>query len=96
MELLQVDIDEWGAQKAEAEALAKKEKADFLEVQAEYAAAIDAVQRALQVLKSSPGQSFAQVKSLLQVQSKALSSRSRAVIQAFLNKGPHDPAEVLP
>jgi len=95
MELLQVDIDEWGAQKAEAEALAAKEKADFMAVQAEYAAAIDAVARALQVLKSSPGQSFAQVKSLLQVQSKALSARSKAAIEAFLGKRHRDAAEVL-
>merc|ERR1719359_724252 len=93
MELLQVDIDEWGAQKADAEALAAKEKADFLEVQAEYAAAIDAVNRALQVLKSSPGQSFAQVKaSLLQL---SVSAHSRAIIDAFLKKAQHDPAEVL-
>jgi hypothetical protein len=93
MELLQVDIDEWGAQKADAEALAAKEKADFLEVQAEYAAAIDAVNRALQVLKSSPGQSFAQVRaSLLQL---SQSSQSRKLIETFLRKVQHDPAEVL-
>lgn len=93
MELLQVDIDEWGAQKADAEALAAKEKADFMSVQAEYAAAIDAVERALQVLKSSPGQSFAQVKtSLLQL---TVSAHSRAIIDAFLKKVQHDPAEVL-
>merc|ERR1719420_1586641 len=93
MEALQVDIDEWGAQKADAEALAAKEKADFMSVQAEYAAAIDAVERALQVLKSSPGQSFAQVKtSLLQL---TVSAHSRAIIDAFLKKVQHDPAEVL-
>merc|ERR1719420_22625 len=93
MEALQVDIDEWGAQKADAEALAAKEKADFLSVQAEYAAAIDAVNRALQVLKSSPGQSFAQVRaSLLQL---SVSAQSRAIIEAFLKKAQHDPAEVL-
>merc|ERR1719335_1690778 len=86
MELLQVDIDEWGAQKADAEALAAKEKADFMAVQAEYAEAISAVESALQVLKSSPGQSFAQVKSLLQVQSKSLSAHSKATIEAFLSK----------
>merc|ERR550514_194502 len=40
MEALQVDIDEWGAQKADAEALAAKEKADFLSVQGEYVEAI--------------------------------------------------------
>merc|ERR1719482_1399036 len=93
MELLQVDIDEWGSQKAEAEALHAKEKADFLAVQAEYAEAIDAVQRALQVLKSSPGQSFAQVKaSLIQL---TVSAHSRTIIDAFLKKVQHDPAEVL-
>merc|ERR1719420_2680934 len=93
MEALQVDIDEWGAQKADAEALHAKEKADFLAVQGEYAAAIDAVQRALQVLKSSPGQSFAQVRaSLLQL---SVSSHSKAIINAFLKKVQHDPAEVL-
>jgi len=92
MEALQVDIDEWGAQKADAEALHAKEKADFLSVQGEYAAAIDAVNRALQVLKSSPGQSFAQVRaSLLQL---SVSSHSKAIINAFLKKA-HDPAEVL-
>jgi hypothetical protein len=95
MEALQVDIDDWGAQKADAEALAAKEKADFMSVQAEYAAAIDATERALQVLKTSPGQSFAQVKSLLQVQTQALSARSKAMIQAFLNTAHRDPAEVL-
>merc|ERR1719420_172227 len=93
MELLQVDIDEWGSQKAEAEALHAKEKADFLSVQAEYAAAIDAVERALQVLKTSPGQSFAQVRaSLLQL---SVSAQSRRLIDAFLKKAQRDPAEVL-
>jgi hypothetical protein len=93
MEALQVDIDEWSSQKADAEALHAKEKEDFLAVQGEYAAAIDAVERALQVLKSSPGQSFAQVKaSLLQL---TVSAHSRAIIDAFLKKAQHDPAEVL-
>jgi DNA repair exonuclease SbcCD ATPase subunit len=90
------DMDEWGAQKSEAQSIRAKEKADFMAIQAEYIDAIDATERALQVLKSSPGQ-FLQVKeSLLQISAMdRLPSHTKQVIMSFLQSGQHDPAEAL-
>lgn len=83
------DIDGWSAEKNEAVAVREKEHADFTVVHEDYAAAIDAVGRALQVLKSSPGQSFAEVEeSLLQV--STLSVRAKSVITSYLQ----DPSDV--
>jgi hypothetical protein len=96
IKLLGADIDEWSAQKAEAEGIRAKEKADFLAIQAEYIDAIDATERALQVLKSSPGQ-FLQVKeSLLQLSAMdRVPAHAKQVIVSFLQSGTHDPAEAL-
>merc|ERR1740130_394788 len=48
--VLTSDIDELSAQLSEARALRAKEQADFDVIHAEYSSAIDAVDRALQVL----------------------------------------------
>jgi DNA repair exonuclease SbcCD ATPase subunit len=89
------DIDELSSQQAEAKAIRAKEKADFMAIHAEYTSAIDAVDRALQVLATSPT-SFAQIKdSLTSLQSFGrVSSKAKAAIMSFL-QGDHDPAEVL-
>merc|ERR1719149_238089 len=50
------DIDEFSGQLSEARALRAKEEADFQAINNEYTSAIDAVNRAMQVLKSSPDQ----------------------------------------
>jgi len=97
LKVLGADIDEWSAQKAEAEGIRAKEKADFMAIQAEYIQAIDATERALQVLKSSPGQ-FLQVKqSLLQLSAMDhISTHAKQVIVSFLQSGEgRDPAEAL-
>jgi uncharacterized coiled-coil DUF342 family protein len=89
------DIDELTGQMNEAKALRAKEKADFDVIHAEYTSAIDAVDRALQVLASSPGQ-FLQVKdSLARLTSLShMSAGARAKLVAFLQSD-RDPAEVL-
>merc|ERR1719420_1952224 len=91
------DIDSWSGEKAEAMAIRAKEKADFMAIQAEY---IDATERALQVLKSSPGQ-FLQVKqSLLQLSvnnakvMERIPAHAKQVLVSFLQKD-HDAAEAL-
>merc|ERR1719265_2669915 len=89
------DIDELTGQMEEAKAIRAKEKADFDVIHAEYTAAIDAVDRALQVLATSPGQllqvkdSLSSLKSLTHVSVKA-----KAKLMAFLQSD-RDPAEVL-
>merc|ERR1712118_117009 len=50
------DIGELTSQMSEAKGIRAKEKADFMAIQAEYISAIDAVDHALQVLATSPGQ----------------------------------------
>jgi len=95
IEVLTADIDELSSQKAEALAIRAKEKADFSAIHAEYTSAIDAVERALQVLATSPGQ-FIQVKeSLAKLGSlNQVSSVAKAAIMSFLHAD-RDPAEVL-
>merc|ERR1719395_291464 len=90
------DIGELNGQMSEAKALRAKEYADFSAIHAEYTSAIDAVDRALQVLATSPGQ-FLQVKeSLASLKTLAhVSSNSKAALMSFLQGGYHDPAEVL-
>merc|ERR1719214_488755 len=72
------EIDEATSQKEEEMAMRAKEKADFSAIHAEYTAAIDAVDRALQVLATSPGMSLAEVKDSL-VSLKALNLQSTAM-----------------
>jgi len=85
------DIDGWKAEKDEAQAIRDKDHADFEIVHADYTAAMDAVDRALQVLKTSPGQ-FLQVRqSLLQLQSVHVKSS----IMEYLNKNNEPEAESL-
>jgi len=85
------DIDGWKAEKDEAVAIREKDHADFQVVHADYTQAMDAVDRALQVLKTSPGQ-FLQVReSLLQLQSVHV----RSSIVSYLNKVNEPEAESL-
>jgi len=89
------DIDELSSQKAQNKANRAAEHADFSTIHSEYISAIDAVDRALQVLASSPGQSLAQVKdSLVSLKSLNLQSTAKAAVMAFL-QGHRDPAEVF-
>merc|ERR1719460_687931 len=85
---LTAEMGEWSAQKAEAKGIRTKENSNFMAIQAEYAAAIDATERALQVLKSSPGQ-FLQIKeSLLQVSAmERAPAHAKEVIMSFLQSG---------
>jgi len=93
--VLTSDIDELESQKAKNAANRAAEYADFTAINNEYTAAIDAVDRALQVLATSPGQSLAQVKdSLVSLKSLNLQSTARAAVMAFLNSD-RDPVEVL-
>merc|ERR1740138_1281882 len=85
------DIDGWKAEKDEAVSIRAKDHADFQVVHADYTQAMDAVDRALQVLKTSPGQ-FLQVReSLLQLQSVHVKSS----IVSYLNKVNEPEAESL-
>merc|ERR1719387_3511497 len=88
---LTADINGWKAEKDEAVGIRKKDHADFQVVHADYTQAMDAVDRALQVLKTSPGQ-FLQVReSLLQVQSVHI----KTSIMSYLNKNNEPEAESL-
>merc|ERR1719473_279163 len=85
------DIDGWKAEKDEAVAIREKDHADFQVVHADYTQAKDAVDRALQILKTSPGQ-FLQVReSLLQLQSVHVKSS----IVSYLNRVSEPEAESL-
>merc|ERR1719159_1426584 len=85
------DIDGWKAEKDEAIKIREKDHADFQVAHADYTQAMDAVDRALQTLKTSPGQ-FLQVReSLLQVQSV----RVKSSIMSYLNKVNEPDAESL-
>merc|ERR1719387_2214737 len=85
------DIDGWKAEKDEAISIREKDHADFEVVHADYTQALDAVDRALQILKTSPGQ-FLQVReSLLQLSSVHIKSS----INAYLNKNDEPEAESL-
>jgi len=88
---LTADIDGWKAEKDEAEGIRKKDHADFQVVHADYTQAMDAVDRALQVLKTSPGQ-FLQVReSLLQLNSVHIKSS----INRYLRENNEPEAESL-
>jgi hypothetical protein len=85
------DIDGWKAEKDEAQKIRDKDHADFQVVHADYTQAMDAVDRALQVIKTSPGQ-FMQVReSLLQLQSVHIKSS----IMSYLNTDNEPEAESL-
>jgi len=95
IETLTADIDELSGQKSEATAIRQKEYADFSAIHAEYISAIDAVDRALQVLATSPGQLLQVKDSLSSLRSlNQVSSSAKAAVMAFLNAD-RDPAEVL-
>lgn len=86
---LTADIDGWKAEKTEAEEIRKKDHADFQVVHADYTQAMDAVDRALQTLKTSPGQ-FLQVReSLLQLSSVHIKSS----IASYLSQSNEPEAE---
>jgi len=93
--VLTADIDELSSQKAEAQGIRAKEKADFLAIQAEYYSAIDAVDRATQVLATSPGMSLSQVRdSLVSLKALNLQTTAQAAVMRFL-EGSEDPALAL-
>merc|ERR1719160_730458 len=95
IEVLTGDIDLLSSQKAEALEIRATEKADFTAVHNEYVSAIDAVDRALQVLATSPGLSLAEVKdSLASLKSLNLQASAMAAVKKFLQLD-QDPAEVL-
>merc|ERR1719428_1326009 len=90
--LLGTDIDGWIGEKEEALAIRAKEHADFVVVHTDYTEAMDAVERALQVLKGGPGQSFVQVReSLLQLQAfTAVPSHAQKALNAYLRDAEPD------
>lgn len=73
------DIDELSSQKAMNQEYRSQEHAHFSAVHQKYISAIDLVNRTLQVLASSPGQSFAQVKDSL-VALKALDLNNAEIL----------------
>merc|ERR1719335_1749287 len=75
---LDKDIATWEADKSEAADIRAKEHADFVEVHKDYSDSIDAVERALNVLKAGPA---GQV-SLVQTSLKDLSSLPRVSAKA--------------
>merc|ERR1719428_1266213 len=89
---LGTDIDGWTGEKEEALAIRAKEHADFVVVHTDYTSALDAVDRALQVLKGGPGQSFAQVReSLLQLQTfSSVPSHAQKALAAYLKDAEPD------
>merc|ERR1719235_2796107 len=89
---LGTDIDGWTGEKEEALAIRAKEHADFVVVHTDYTEAMDAVERALQVLKGGPGQSFVQVReSLLQLQAfNAVPSHAQKALNAYLRDAEPD------
>merc|ERR1719310_1227535 len=89
---LGTDIDGWTGEKEEALAIRAKEHADFVVVHTDYTDAMDAVERALQVLKGGPGQSFAQVReSLLQLSTfNAVPSHTQKSLAAYLKDADPD------
>lgn len=95
IETLTGDIDLLSSQKAEALSIRAGEFADFSAINAEYTSAIDAVDRALQVLATSPGMSLAEVKdSLVSLKALNLQTTAMASVMRFFQEG-RDPAEVL-
>jgi len=93
--VLTADIDELSGQKAEALAMRAKEYADFSAIHSEYVSAIDAVDRALQVLATSPGISLSQIQdSLVSLKALNLQASAQAAVMRFLQAS-RDPAEAL-
>jgi len=84
---LTADISSWTASVKTGTREREEASATFAEVHKDYTDSIDAVARAISVLKSSPGQSFAQ-ESLLQLSSLGrISAKDKKRIMAFLQKG---------
>jgi hypothetical protein len=87
---LDQDVATWTDDLAAARAERKKQKAAFGEAHKEYVDSIAAVDRAVELLKKGPGQSFAQISdnvaSLLQVQAAKLPLHKRRVLMSFLQK----------
>merc|ERR1719156_525059 len=84
---LTADISSWTASVKTGTREREEASATFAGVHKDYTDSIDAVARAISVLKSSPGQSFAQ-ESLLQLSSLGrISAKDKKRIMAFLQKG---------
>lgn len=83
---LDADIAAFTSDKDEATEVRNKEHADFQAIHNDYTLAIDAVDRALQTLKASPGQSAA---ALLQLSSlHSLSANEKKSLEAYLRQEP--------
>jgi len=84
---LNADITSWTESVKTGTREREEAHATFAEVHKDYTDSIDAVERALNVLKSSPGQGFVQ-ESLLQLSSLGrISAKDKKNIMAFLQKG---------
>eukprot|EP00746_Dinoflagellata_sp_MGD_P168412 gnl/MRDRNA2_/MRDRNA2_99850_c0_seq1.p1 gnl/MRDRNA2_/MRDRNA2_99850_c0~~gnl/MRDRNA2_/MRDRNA2_99850_c0_seq1.p1 ORF type:complete len:584 (+),score=138.28 gnl/MRDRNA2_/MRDRNA2_99850_c0_seq1:139-1890(+) len=94
IEVLTNDIGVLSSQMAMNQEYRTLEHADFISAHDEYMSAIEAIDGALPVLTSSPGQSFAQVKDSLVLTSLTLPSNAGKAVIAFINRS-HDPIEVL-
>jgi len=81
------DIQTWEADKAEASAVRKTAHADFEEVHKDYSDALDAVDRAVNVLKSGPGHRQFMQTSLVQLSSlDRVPAKAKNLIMAFLQR----------
>jgi len=85
---LSSDIDGWKGEKDEAIAIRTKDHKDFQVVHADYTQAMEAVDRALQVLKTSPGQFMQMQESLLQLSSVNKVLGSESLLQLSSNQQP--------
>lgn len=87
---LDQDVATWTDDLAKAREERKKQKAAFDEAHKEYVDSIAAVERAVELLKKGPGQSFAQVAkdmdSFLQINGASLSLHKRKLLMSFLQR----------
>merc|ERR1719191_1929419 len=94
---LDADVTQWTADLEKAREERAKEHKLFEEAHAEYVDSIDAVARAIKMLKTGPGQSFTQVSksvfSLLQVQDGSINKKQLKKFMSFIQK--YDPAKAL-
>merc|ERR1719316_509572 len=85
---LNADISSWTESVKTGTRERKEAQATFAEVHKDYTDSIDAVERALSVLKSSPGQASLAQTSLMQLSSLGrVSAKDKKRIMAFLQKG---------
>jgi len=81
------DIAQWEADKKEAEGIRAEAHATFEEAHADYSTSIDAVERALAVLKAGPSSGALLQTSLLEVSSvKHVTSHQKKVLMSFIQE----------